>query len=69
MGWASGSGLFASVIDAAKVAIPTEADRKEFYKKVIAAFEEHDWDTLDECLDDDPVYEAAVKELHPGWFS
>lgn len=68
MGWAGGSRLFSEVIKAAKVAIPSEESRKEFYKPVIEAFEDADWDTQDECLDEDPAYKAVVKEMHPGWF-
>ena len=68
MGWASGSELFGHVITAAKKAIPDDAARAEFYKPVINAFEDHDWDTQNECEGDDPVFDKLMKEMHPEWY-
>lgn len=67
MGWSSGTEIFSSVITAATKAIPDEEVRKEFYKEVIDAFEDADWDTQDECMGEDEAFDAAIKELHPGW--
>lgn len=68
MGWASGSRLFSSVIEAVKPNVPDEAKRKEIYKGLIEAFEESDWDTQDECMGEDDAYDAAMMELHPDWY-
>lgn len=67
MGWASGSSLFVEVISAAKKYIPNAHSTVDFYKKVITAFEYHDWDTQDECLGEDKAFDQAIKELHPDW--
>ena len=66
MGWASGSRLFSDVIAAIKPEVEDEEKRVGIYKKLIAAFEESDWDTQDECRGEDPAYDKALKELHPG---
>ena len=68
MGWSSGTMLFSSVIIAAKKAIPDMEKRKEFYKEIIDAFEDADWDTQDECMGEDGAYDEAIREMHPNWF-
>jgi hypothetical protein len=67
MGWASGSYLFDKVIEAAQEYMPDFKIRKKFYLKTIEAFEVHDWDTQDECLNVDLAYDEALYELHPNW--
>lgn len=67
MGWSSGSRLFATVIKAVKDRLPDDK-RKALYIELIGAFEDFDWDTQEECLGLDPVYDAALRELHPGWY-
>ena len=66
MGWSSGSELFSIVIDSVKKRLP-DNERRELYVELIPAFEDMDWDTQDECMGKDPMYEAALKELHPNW--
>jgi len=56
-----------AVITATTKAIPDEEVRKEFYKEVINAFEDADWDTQDECMGEDDAFDTAINELHPGW--
>jgi hypothetical protein len=68
MGWSSGSGLFDDVIEAVKEHVPDDAARKNIYAKLIGAFEEHDWDTEEECLGKDPMFDAALRERHPGLY-
>ncbi len=68
MGWASGSSLFSEVIKAVKKEMPDEKARVRLYKTLIAAFEESDWDTQDECRGEDTAYDKALKKLHPTWF-
>lgn len=68
MGWASGSRLFSEVIDVIKKAVPDEDERIDIYMGLIDAFEDADWDTQDECMGQDPAYDAALKELHPEWY-
>ena len=41
--------------------------RQRIYKKVIDAFEDHDWDCQDECIGDDLAFDKALKDLHPNW--
>lgn len=67
MGWASASSIVDEIIESAKQFIPNDAKRKAFYKNVISAFEEHDWDTQGECLGNDKAFDSAMKELHGDW--
>lgn len=61
MGWSSGSELFSNVIAAARHRM-ADKERKAFYLEIIPAFEAQDWDTQDECLDNDPMFKAAYRE-------
>lgn len=63
MGWSSGSELFDEVIKAVQPRVPDAATRKAIYLDLIPAFEDHDWDTEDECLGSDPMFDAAYREL------
>ena len=65
MGWASGSRLATRLIEAAKETISNEEERVNFYDALIDAFEDTDCDTLDECLDVDPVFDAHWQTKYP----
>jgi heterodisulfide reductase subunit B len=67
MGWASGSDLFDSVIQSAMRYIPDKEFRKAFYKELIEAFEDADWDTESECCGVDGAFDEALQELHSEW--
>ena len=62
MGWSSGSRLFARVAEIIESVVTVEADRKEIYEVLIESFEEHDCDTLHECLGIDDVLDELLKE-------
>lgn len=66
MGWGSGSTVMSPIIETAKKYVPAEV-RKDFYKEVILALEDSDWDTQSECIGQDPIFDEALKELHPTW--
>ena len=63
MGWSGGSELFDKVIDAVQPRVPDAATRKAIYLDLIPAFQDYDWDTEDECMDRDPMFDAAYREL------
>lgn len=65
MGWSSGTGLFGSVIESLKSNIKDKNTRKEIYRDLIDAFQDHDWDNLDECLGEDPAYDEIYEEIYP----
>lgn len=65
MGWASGSRLFGDVIKAIQPRVPDRAVRKAIYQDLMEAFEDMDWDTLDECLGKDEVYDEIFNERYP----
>ena len=62
MGWGSASGIFSVIIEAAKKHIPNETERKEFYKEVYPVFADEDWDTEDECFDDDHLFKEVYDD-------
>ena len=68
MGWSGGSGLMGMVITAARRHILNDDDRYSFYQWVIPDFENYDWDTQNECMGDDPMFDKALKSLHPDWY-
>lgn len=68
MGWASGTELMCRVIHTLQEHIPNVVDRQRAYCSLIDAFEDSDWDTQDDCLGMDDAFDAAMRELHPGWF-
>lgn len=65
MGWSGGTDLFESIIKAAKKFIPIEYERKAFYKTILPAFQDADWDCEGECIDSDKVFEELYNELYP----
>lgn len=67
MGWSSGSELMSTVISVIQPHIPDADVRKNVYKPLIAAFEDMDCDTMGECQDEDPAFDAALREVHPHW--
>jgi hypothetical protein len=68
MGWASGSSPYDFIIEELKECVPDEALRPKIHESLIRAFEEHDWDTQDECVGQDPAFDAALEKLHPDWY-
>jgi hypothetical protein len=66
MGWSSGSGLFGELIDSLMKHVSDDDDRKAIYLDMIEAFEAHDWDTLDECVGVDDVYDEIYEERYPS---
>lgn len=65
MGWASGSDLFDKIIEVMKEAVPDVEARVAAYRKLVDAFRDADWDTLDECLDKDEAYDRVFREIYP----
>lgn len=71
MGWASGSSLMSDVIASVKKEVRDKDARTRLYIGLIEAFEEHDCDTLEECLGEDDAFDVALKEVtmeaNDGW--
>jgi hypothetical protein len=67
MGWNKGSELMDRIIQAAGKHIPDAEARKMFYREVIDAFEDLDWDTENESMGQDEAFDRALRELHPDW--
>jgi hypothetical protein len=65
MGWSSGSRLFGALIESLQKNVPDDDDRKSIYQDMIEAFQDYDWDNLDECLGEDEVYDELYEELYP----
>jgi hypothetical protein len=62
MGWASGSSLFIAVIKAAKRYIKDDKARRKFYLAILPEFNDHDWDTHQECEGQDIVFDRILRE-------
>jgi hypothetical protein len=67
MGWARGADVARGIIEAAIRIGMCATMRRWLYLEIIPVLEDEDWDTQDECMDDDPEFAAAMKQLHPEW--
>lgn len=68
MGFGSGSDIMLDVIAQTKNRFPGDPRlRLAVYLIVIRALDGHDWDTHDECLGQDPEFDAALAVIHPGY--
>lgn len=65
MGWSGGAGLFAELIYVVKENVPDDDVRHEIYAHMVDSFIELDWDTLDECLGVDHVYDDIYRDKYP----
>jgi hypothetical protein len=65
MGWSSGSKIMTEIIETLMETIVDEDDRAETYSALIDIFEDHDCDTLDECLEIDDVFDGVYRDKHP----
>ena len=63
MGWSSGSRVADDLIKALQESVDDDYVREEFYKKMIEIFEDHDCDTLDECVGVDAAFDSAFEEF------
>ena len=64
MGWASGSDLMSEIIAGCKKKKLDDKTRLTVYKICIDALEGEDWDTQDECIGEDPMYDNALYAIH-----
>lgn len=65
MGWSSGTGVMDAIIKAVQPNVPDEAVRQAIYRPIIEALNEQDWDTQNECMGEDPAFDAALIEVDP----
>ena len=67
MGWASGSSVMDIIIAALSYHIKDDTVRYQIYKLLIEALEGNDWDTQNECLGYDTMFDVALDSIHPDW--
>lgn len=65
MGWASASTIMNIVIDNVKLHVPNDAARRGIYQPIYDALTDEDWDTVDESLGKDHVFDQIATE--DGW--
>jgi len=63
MGWSSGSSLFSDVAEIIAENVVDDNVRKLIYMGLINAFQNYDCDTLDECMDIDPVLDTLLEAM------
>lgn len=68
MGWASGSQIANDIIEHPEVQVLEDKERKGVFRAVFEALEGHDWDTIDESMGLDPMFDEVVREKYPDWF-
>jgi len=62
MGWAAGSIVMDRVIAALQITVPDAGTRKAIYAALIVEFRDMDWDTENECTDQDTAFDDALRE-------
>lgn len=65
MGWASGSDIAIKTIKVIQKEVKDPAARKRIYEKFYDAMTDQDWDTVDEAMGIDEVFDEIAKE--DGW--
>ncbi len=65
MGWSKGSMIMTEIIENFVETISDDEYRAEAYSALIDIFEDHDCDTLHECLEIDEVFDDVFHEKHP----
>ena len=67
MGWAGGSYVMSGLIRALSSAGVDDEKRKLIYEDMIEVLENEDWDTQDESMGADEVFDEVIKKVHPDW--
>jgi hypothetical protein len=62
MGWSGGSHIMREIIKTAMNTVPKK-NRREFYTDMIDLLEGEDWDTQDEALGLDPIFDAIMVQI------
>ena len=65
MGWASGSELATNLIKVIKSNVKDEKARLVIYFHLINQFENHDCDTMCECIGIDKAYDIVYNDMYP----
>lgn len=65
MGWSSGSELAESIINTINANVKDDKVKETLYRNLINQFEDHDCDTMCECLGVDPIYDKVFNEMYP----
>lgn len=60
MGWSSGTDIAIAVVTAVKANVSDAKVRLKIYKPFLEAMEDSDWDTQDEAMDIDPVFDKLI---------
>lgn len=60
MGWASGSEIVCALVESIHKHVKDAKIRKRLYADLIAVFESHDWDTQDEAVGIDPMFDKLL---------
>lgn len=65
MGWCRGSDIAVGVINAVRRRVKNEETRAAIYRDVINELDNHDWDTHDDAIGYDPVFDQVMQEMDP----
>lgn len=67
MGWSGGSNIACAMIKCIKKNVKDDEIKFKLYTGLIQSLENEDWDTEDEAMGIDKVFDKAMLKLHPGW--
>lgn len=63
MGWASGSDVAVTVIEAVKANVSRKTARRTIYELFYFSLKQHDWDTEADTLGIDPVWDSLMADF------
>ena len=67
MGWSGGYYVMNGLIRTLNfVGVGTLSG--EIYEKMLRVLEDQDWDTQEDCVGDDPVYDSVLRKVYPEWY-
>lgn len=67
MGWSGGSNIACDMIKCIKKNVKDEKVKFNLYTCLIKSLENEDWDTEDEAMGVDKVFDKAMLKLNPDW--
>jgi len=62
MGWATGSDIAITVVEAVYANVRSKEARREIYELFFQALKQHDWDSEDDTVGIDPIWDEILKD-------
>ncbi len=61
MGWSGGTNIAQEMVEAIDNYVPDAKTKRKLYRALIDALESEDWDTQDEVMGIDPIFDKLIQ--------